>query len=911
MGEDVTQRIDDFGRRLDTLTTEFEELKRQASLVQLVEPQPVVVEETPAAPQLVVVEKTPGAPEPYRVPARVAPWPAARPVAKEATPSEPLDLSWLMGPRGLAISGGVVTLLGIVFFFVLAVHRGWIGPGGRVALGALASMLVYGGGLELRRRYGATDSALAAVGTGLAGGYATLLFATAMYDMLPPLAALAVAAGIASVGVATSLRWDSQLVAGFALLGATLVPLGAISHGHLNPLGTAFAGIVFAATAIVATRKSWRALLIAGGIASAVQVVALIGADIYRHQAPARILAIAAFFATVYAVTGIARQLRSQTSGIDPLASGFTILGAVVAVDAAGRLFATSEQRGFAILAVALGYGVAGGYFLARSETRDLSALLTFVTFTLGAIAVALILNGEPLAYAWAAEAAALAWLSRRVREIRFQAWASAYLALAAGHVLAIDDPPRRLVTELAHPAVGIGTAFAVAAAALVFAFYAGQWREEDEPEEGTFLAGLFAPFALFSAEIRGAAAWLALTFATYGVSLATLALVTSFAWATVAITAIWMAVGIAILAAGFQRRSLHLRIGALVWLGLTGLLAVVQAFRVLDGSSSSIAFTLVGAAALCTSIGYGTVGRDDSGDAEYSVACFTPLIALGLFIQPAGAQLDGRAQGAALLGLAALYAALSTLLYRRKNRDLGTLYWAVAVGVAVFADVKLLHGTYAVLGWSVAGVALAWLAVRVREPRLLAGSGTFLVLATGRALAVQAPLTHLFREQTHPAYGTASVFAAAAAIAGAAYLARHALERFGGYGAIPWWIAGALSVYGVSLLILEFAEGFTSADLHTRFQRGQTSVSAFWGLLGLALLYIGLKRNWRAARIAGLAFFPIALAKIFLYDLSTLSNVTRALSFLAVGFVLLLGGFFYQRLTADEEEPPPATTVR
>ncbi len=45
---------------------------------------------------------------------------------------------------------------------------------------------------------------------------------------------------------------------------------------------------------------------------------------------------------------------------------------------------------------------------------------------------------------------------------------------------------------------------------------------------------------------------------------------------------------------------------------------------------------------------------------------------------------------------------------------------------------------------------------------------------------------------------------------------------------------------------------------------------------------------------------FGLTLAKIFLYDLATLSPVARALSFLAVGAVLLLGGFFYQRLSSD-----------
>ena len=53
----------------------------------------------------------------------------------------------------------------------------------------------------------------------------------------------------------------------------------------------------------------------------------------------------------------------------------------------------------------------------------------------------------------------------------------------------------------------------------------------------------------------------------------------------------------------------------------------------------------------------------------------------------------------------------------------------------------------------------------------------------------------------------------------------------------------------------------------------------------------------------ARLALFGVSLAKLFIYDLSRLSSITRALSFLAVGGVLLLGGFFYQRLAPQVED--------
>ena len=115
----------------------------------------------------------------------------------------------LFGARGLAWSGGLVTILGVLFFFVLAVDRGWIGPIARVSLGAIASALVFGGGLWLHRRYGDTYAASSAVAAGIAGGFATLLFASARYDLLPDLAALAAAAALAAIATATALAWGS------------------------------------------------------------------------------------------------------------------------------------------------------------------------------------------------------------------------------------------------------------------------------------------------------------------------------------------------------------------------------------------------------------------------------------------------------------------------------------------------------------------------------------------------------------------------------------------------------------------------------------------------------------------------------------------------------------------------------
>ena len=109
-------------------------------------------------------------------------------------------------------------------------------------------------------------------------------------------------------------------------------------------------------------------------------------------------------------------------------------------------------------------------------------------------------------------------------------------------------------------------------------------------------------------------------------------------------------------------------------------------------------------------------------------------------------------------------------------------------------------------------------------------------------------------------------------------------------------WLCGALGLYAATLAILEARRGARRRKLDTAFQRGHTAVSALWGVVGLGLLYVGLKRAGGASD-RRLRLFGISLAKLFVYDLAFLSSVARAFSFLAVGGLILVAGFFYQRL--------------
>ncbi len=241
-----------------------------------------LLEPVPAAP--VEVPSPAAQPREPFPPARARePFPPAP--ARAAPPQRPrrdVDLTELFGAQALAWAGGVVTLLGVVFFFVLAVNRGWIGPGVRVACGAAASSIVFVVGLWLRRRFEETYSSLAAVGTGIAGGYATLAAATALYDLVSRPLALVIATGIAAAALAVALVWRAELIAGLGLVGAICAPALLAVDGGLTATGTGFAAVMTAAAAAAGVRMRWRWLLAAAGVASAPQIAALVA----RRAAP-------------------------------------------------------------------------------------------------------------------------------------------------------------------------------------------------------------------------------------------------------------------------------------------------------------------------------------------------------------------------------------------------------------------------------------------------------------------------------------------------------------------------------------------------------------------------------------------------------------------------------------------------
>src|SRR5262249_53983952 len=159
MNDQLLLRIDELEGRTDAIRRELADLRDLGTRAE----RPALTTRVPPPP----APTPPPAPSAYGQPppsAHRQPLPdygdAVARAAKRFRDRPPPDLSSvdLLGPKALAWAGGIVTVLGVVFFFVLAVNRGWIGPGLRVTFGAIASGAVLTAGLWLRRGYGETYS---------------------------------------------------------------------------------------------------------------------------------------------------------------------------------------------------------------------------------------------------------------------------------------------------------------------------------------------------------------------------------------------------------------------------------------------------------------------------------------------------------------------------------------------------------------------------------------------------------------------------------------------------------------------------------------------------------------------------------------------------------------------------------
>jgi hypothetical protein len=887
----LAERIDLLELDLRRVERELAALRREARPVPTAMAEPDVrLAEEPVAAQVRV-------PPPRPTPQAAAPSAPPRPRRERSSVDigALLARSDLLGARGLAIAGGSVTALGITLLFALAAERGWIGPLERVAAGALVSTLVFGAGLVAHRRYGQVVAGLAAVGAGIAGGYATLAAAAALYELVPDPAALTIAAAIAGVAVVVSLAWGSELVAALGLIGAALAPALEAADTEIGAIGLAFGVVVLAATSAIAVHRRWELLLAA--------VLGVVGAEavwlvaVVAGSAAAETLAVVATLAAVVLATACAWQVTGGERAVARLAGPMVLADLGLLLLTGQALLDAGSDRGAWLAFAAVSFALF--WVVLRSAQPDFALLLAAGSLALAAVAVANLVSGDGLTLSWAGQSVVLTLLAYRFRDVRLQLAALAYLGLATAHLVADTEPLDQLFRADADWSIAIPTVAVGAAAAAAGLLAPRAYGATGEAGMLKFVASIRAALlrrraGIVETLLAGAAA---LGVAAFGI----LAVSLDMDAGHVALSGVAALVAVAGTVVASSRRAPGLAAASLV--ASFVVVAEATAYDLVElpagwgGPSLLLAAAGLLASGVLLRVRWMTPVPLGLASGAAAITAFVGSFVALTVLVPDDRELASRlwaTTGSA--AIATVYLGLAARSLRQPRlRNLATTLWSLGLVALLVAELAAMDGGQAfAIVVAVTATVTAVVADALRELRLWIAAAVLLSADCVGVLIGLTPPEHLLTANAAPASGVAALVAVAAATVALALTAPRRRR---------WLLAGAagLGLYAVSLMVLALAIRVSGASLETDFERGHTVVGAVWGLTGLAVLVVGLSRRSNQLRYAGLALFGLTLAKIFLFDLAELSSVARAASFVAVGGLLLAGGLLVQRL--DERD--------
>ncbi|MDE2377410.1 DUF2339 domain-containing protein, partial [Bradyrhizobium sp.] len=119
--------------------------------------------------------------------------------------------------------------------------------------------------------------------------------------------------------------------------------------------------------------------------------------------------------------------------------------------------------------------------------------------------------------------------------------------------------------------------------------------------------------------------------------------------------------------------------------------------------------------------------------------------------------------------------------------------------------------------------------------------------------------------------------------------------------------IAGGALVFALAYVTLEIRRFHHGPILSGGTATGaeQYSYSIGWLAFGVVLLGVGILASSQRARLASAVVIALTILKAFVVDMSALTGVYRALSFMGLGIVLVAIGWLYQRILFRRQAPP------
>ncbi|MFD2057780.1 DUF2339 domain-containing protein [Mesorhizobium calcicola] len=806
------------------------------------------------------------------------PWAAGEAAPKAAEPAEPAaaakaarqsDVETALGTRWAVWVGGIALALGGLFLIRYTIEAGIFGPGVRLTMAAVLGLVLVAGGEFIRRTgfkvpvQGAAGAYIPAILTA-AGAFilfGTVYAAHGIYGFIGPALAFTLLGAIGVATIAAALV-HGQALAGIGLIGAMVTPVLIASQAP-NPWALfGYLSIVLAATAAIARMRDWKLLMAAAFFGTGVWTI------LYMTDAPganlSTILFIDAVTLAVLAFVWLSR--RGNEAGpaeafdwpsiVPGLFVAFSALGlSVDPVFAAAGDALPGAVLIAAMVAVALyrppalpllyGAGVATvmiylGIIPPTSIASDFSGGALGVDGLPVATSNALTLRiGIALGLVfigagfWAARGFAA------TTQIRAASWAAWGVIVPLVILLALWFTFGDLDRDLVYAAV---------AALLVVVFAAGsEWiaRSEDPPLKG----GVAVSFALGGAAIAG---------------LLMLHMAFDSGWTTILLGAA------AIVPALATRWRSYPVLG---WISVGAVIAVL----------GRVAFdpTIVGAEFLSTTPvfnwllpGYGV-----------------PALAFGFAAWQLARTTNGRPR-LAMEAAAALFALLTVAILVRHAMHGGV----IDTGAATLAE-QAIYTLIAI------GAGAILVAIDMRSPSSVLRYGSMAAGVVSVAFVVIRHFVVLNPLFTDESTGQIPVFnllflaylLPAIAAGGLALYARDKRPKW--YAQMLALMAAVLAFAYATLSVRRLFKGEFIGLWSGLGQLETYTYSALWLVIGVVLLTAGVWLKSQVLRIASAALIATAVLKVFIFDMSELEGVLRALSFIGLGAVLIGIGLFYQRL--------------
>jgi uncharacterized membrane protein len=486
-------------------------------------------------------------PRPVRPPHAPRPVQAQRPAPRPAPkPVELPDLEDLLGGRVLAWIGGVAVVLGLAFFFALAVSRGWINEGARCLIGTLVSSGLLTLGIWLREERGRVEASMAAAAAGLAGLFIAIVVATQVYELVPALVGLGLALGVGALGTALAIRWNAPVIGAIGTIGSVLAP--ALAGADADPMTVALLWVATAAGAAVLVYKQWSLLGVALFVVSAPQWLPWTVGTANPLQALVALLA----FGVAGLTAAVGFELRCKAPALRRSAAVLMAANSLVVAIAGAIAFGQSSNHDLikvwlAGLAAVHAFAGASMHFEKRISV-PLRTICVGLAVVLADAAWGTIVDGPAMAIGWALSAVGFAWAMSRTSIVRVERQAAVVglggqISLALVRILTQDAR----VADVSSPASvdSIVALASLAAACLLSARFAEEGDERLRQVLDT--AGLIV-----------------------------LAYLTLYALDGVALVAAFAAQACALAAVARARDDVVSRTGAMAYLGIAGLHALV-----------------------------------------------------------------------------------------------------------------------------------------------------------------------------------------------------------------------------------------------------------------------------------------------------------------------------------------------